>query len=116
MRFVLCTDLHRFAGLAQVGDGQAAIMVLRAHQEWATQSTERGLYAVFALMRDRCPWTAPDHEHGVPPTLEEFRNGSLCAKKVRNHALRTLTDAELVLAGWVDIFNRKQVRRAAVAA
>jgi hypothetical protein len=109
IRFVGCVSLRRFAGLASLGDGRACIGVMRAYQTWATKSQERGLAQVHLWMRSRVP-TIVEPDTDGDSLVQAFRARKGTASKARAMALRVLADSELVIAAWIEIWNRKDAR------
>lgn len=108
--------LRRFAQRVKMGEGAAAVAVLRVYQPWATQWPEQGLAHVYGWMRDRCP-SLERPELGKEASLAQaFRVGK--AKRARDAAAVLVADAEIAISEWVARWNDpegKRGRRAAAA-
>lgn len=105
VRFVAADDLRRFAKAVRIGDGAAAVGVLRRYQPWATSWPEKGLVEVYGWMRERRPTLPALKAEGESSAAQAFRSGK--SKKARAAAIRILADAEVVIGEWVERWNRK---------
>lgn len=110
IRFAACVDVQAFAKRIRVNDGAVAVAVMRAYQPWVTQSAERALVAVYEWMRSQCPTMPELHADGESSPAQAFRVGKM--KMARGVAIRMAADAQVVVATWVEQWNRLATKQA----
>jgi hypothetical protein len=118
--FVRCPDVEAFARSARCAQGAVVVGALRAYEEFRERTTstrrgreqkdqsERGLASLYTWM---CAWN-PKHqpiEHTEDSVAQAFRAGK--APGPRRRAAALLADSEIVLAEWVEIWNRRAAAR-----
>jgi hypothetical protein len=114
IRFVPCDDIRRFAQRVGMGEGEAAIGVMRAFQPWASQHAQRGLVEVYEWLRARDPRLKAIDARGEATAEQAFRVGK--ARGARAHAATLVGDAEVVVSAYVERWNRQAERRVLAAA
>lgn len=95
--------LSKFQQVANRGQGEIALGILRAYQEWCTQSQERGLAAVYNFLVGIAPSVAPPLPKG--DLLQAFREGT--AKRARAAACEAYADSLLALQYHVRVWNKR---------
>lgn len=86
--------------------GAIAVGIMRAYQERATSSQERGLVEVYNYLRRLDPTHFPPLLHDEHDAVQAFRVGK--AKAARRRALELQADAYLILQKWVDVWNSRK--------
>jgi len=90
-------------------EGLIAVGILRAYQEWGTQSVERGLLEVYNYLKNIAPEKVPHTSKTHADLLQAFREGA--EKRARNAACEAYADALLALRDHVIEFNREEAKR-----
>jgi hypothetical protein len=84
--------------------GTIALNVLRAYQEWSTQSQERALVAVYQYLATIAPEACPPPPKNEPDLVHAFRTDK--AKRCRTIAAEIYADALLALGQHLTQWNR----------
>lgn len=108
IRFVDCGALRTFAEKARVVEGAFAVAVLRAYYAWGPLSPERGLASVYSLLRSLRPTMKGSHGD-EETTAQDFRMGRSTSE--RSLSASIIADAEIVLAAWIERWERPKASR-----
>lgn len=121
VRFCYCPDLRAFAKRARredtgqlgMGEGEAAVRILCAYEQWDPKWPEKGLADAYQWMRSRVQELLPIAlENGS--AAQAFRVGK--APQARRYAASVVADCHVILAEWVRIWNGQNGKKRRAAA
>lgn len=96
--------IRGFARRTGIADGRVAVEVLAAYYPWATKWESHGLYCVYEWMRTQdAAMAAIKADLGKSPA-QQFRENK--HPKALRLASAMFADARLILASWIEIWNR----------
>lgn len=92
----------------KLNQGYIALAVLRAYQEWGTQSEARALVAVYAYIRSIAPDSVAPPPKNETDIIQAFRTGK--AKRAREFSAEVYADALLALGTFLQTWNKRKQR------
>lgn len=105
--FVNHRALEKIQKNCKLSQGYIALSILRAYQEWSSQSQERGLVEVYRVIVRLAPKSV-----AAPPKdtdedlLQMFRTNK--AKRARSFAAEAYADSLLAMQDFVRTWNKKK--------
>lgn len=97
---------RKCATSGRIPQGKIALGVLRAYQERATTSQERGLVEVYRFVRSIAPKSMPPPPKDEGDLAQAFRTGK--ASRSRDDAAEIYADALLALGTFLQSWNKRR--------